>query len=176
MIETADDPRFMSTIDAVEHDLRHRATVLRYRRTATTGCRASKVASISARCGSFERLCHDGPGLDETDGALGWSVAELAGPTRLLSEQYDPDGQPSTRQLPAGVQPHRAAALRATARRLPAGDVGTVARDSRGAAPRCARAPARCPAPRPPAAPTAAGCAADGPPDGPSRRPAAGRS
>ncbi|HEY1739175.1 MAG TPA: trehalase-like domain-containing protein, partial [Acidimicrobiia bacterium] len=28
----ADDPRFVSTIDAVEHDLRHRATVLRYDR------------------------------------------------------------------------------------------------------------------------------------------------
>ncbi len=92
----ADDPRFMSTIDAVEHDLRHRATVLRYDRD--DGLPGFEGGFHLCALWLVQAFAMTGR-IDEAI-ELWEGVADLAGPTGLLSEQYDPDGHRALGNFP----------------------------------------------------------------------------
>ena len=92
----ADDPRFVSTIDAVEHDLRHRATVLRYDRD--DGLPGFEGGFHLCALWLVEAFVMTGRLDDAVE--LWEGVADLAGPTGLLSEQYDPDGHRALGNFP----------------------------------------------------------------------------
>ncbi len=92
----ADDPRFMSTIDAVEHDLRHRATVLRYDRD--DGLPGFEGGFHLCALWLVQAFAITGR-IDEAI-ELWEGIADLAGPTGLLSEQYDPDGHRALGNFP----------------------------------------------------------------------------
>ncbi len=91
-----DDPRFISTIDAVEHDLRHRATVLRYDRD--DGLPGFEGGFHLCALWLVQAFAITGRLDDAVE--LWEGVADLAGPTGLLSEQYDPDGHRALGNFP----------------------------------------------------------------------------
>jgi GH15 family glucan-1,4-alpha-glucosidase len=86
----------MSTIDAVEHDLRHRATVLRYDRD--DGLPGFEGGFHLCALWLVQAFAMTGRLDDAVE--LWEGVADLAGPTGLLSEQYDPDGHRALGNFP----------------------------------------------------------------------------
>ncbi len=104
----ADDERFASTVDVVEHHLRSGPAVFRYRRD--DGLPGQEGAHHLATAWLIRSRCAQGR-FDEA-GELFDSFRGLAGRTGLLSEQYDPD---NGRALGNLAQVHAHAGLIASA-------------------------------------------------------------
>ncbi len=92
----ADDERFISTVEAVEHDLRHRSTVRRYDRDdGLPGFEGGFHLCALWLVEAFAMIGRLDDAIELWEG-----VADLAGPTGLLSEQYDPDGHRALGNFP----------------------------------------------------------------------------
>lgn len=82
----AKDPRWQSTVEAIERELRQGATVLRYR--GDDGLPGGEGGFVIAACWLVEAMVTLGR-LDDAR-ELFERVLEQAGPTGLLAEQWDP--------------------------------------------------------------------------------------
>ena len=83
------DPRFVGTVEAIERELRDGPTVYRYRiDDGLPGTEGGFHILASWLVDALEAI-----GRREDAEALFWDLCALAGPTGLLSEQYDPGSQ-----------------------------------------------------------------------------------
>jgi len=85
----ADDPRFLATVDHVERNLRVGPTVYRYRYDdGLPGAEGGFLLCTSWLIEAYAKV-----GRLDAAHALFEQYVALAGPTGMLSEQYDPDGR-----------------------------------------------------------------------------------
>lgn len=91
-----DDPRWASTVDAVQRELRRGNTVLRYR--YDDGLPGRLAGSVICTCWLVESLVTLGR-IDEASGLLEAVLAQ-AGPTGNLTEQFDGESSTALGNLP----------------------------------------------------------------------------